>query len=190
MKQPTPTSTPTSLLASLPQSPPKPSLVTAPAPAPSTTPSILAIPHLPAELLEDVGVNLEELERDAENNVKEAVARMMDTLKETITEDKEELTLSRKLLITKDNAQFSVAATSFSPPSFFNIHLIGEISSRVLFSTISWLRQLPFFSSLKHSNQRKVSGFHCLRVAVMIAKLSIPVSRSHHNLMGWWTTTS
>ena len=166
MKQPTPTPTPTSLLASLPQSPPKPSLVTAPAPAPSTTSSILAIPHLPAELLEDVGVNLEELERDAENNVREAVARMMDTLKETITEDKEELTLSRKLLITKDNAQFSVAATSFSPPSFFNIHLIGEISSRVLFSTISWLRQLPFFSSLKHSNQRKVRMFptlpHCL----------------------------
>ena len=38
--------------------------------------------------MEDVGVNLEELERDAENNVREAVARMMDTLKETITEDR------------------------------------------------------------------------------------------------------
>ena len=181
MKQPTPTPTPTSLLASLPQSPPKPSLVTAPAPVPSSTPSILAIPHLPAELLEDVGVNLEELERDAENNVREAVARMMDTLKETITEDKEELTLSRKLLITKDNAQFSVAATSFSPPSFFNIHLIGEISSRVLFSTISWLRQLPFFSGLKHSNQRKVRIFPPLSQCLFCKHF--PPTLKHKNLL-------
>ena len=141
--------------------------------------------------MEDVGVNLEELERDAENNIKEAVARMMDNLRETVSDEKEELVLSsRRLLITKDNAEFRVAATSSAPPGSINIHLIGEISSRVLFSTISWLRQLPFFSSLKHSNQRKVSVFHCLRVSVMIAKLSIPVSRSHRNLMGWWTTTS
>merc|ERR1719220_77606 len=80
----------------------------------------------------------------------------MDNLKETITEEKEELTVSRNLLMTKDNAQFSVAATESSPAAYFNIHLIGEISSRVLFSTINWLRQLPFFSSLKHSNQRKL----------------------------------
>ena len=113
--------------------------------------------------MEDVGVNLEELERDAENNIKEAVARMMDNLKETITEEKEELTVSRKLLITKDNAQFSVAATRTNPANCINIHLIGEISSRVLFSTINWLRQLTFFSSLKHSNQRKVRkiSFDC-----------------------------
>ena len=146
---------PTSLLSSLPLPPAKPA-PTPPAPTTSRASSILAIPHLPADLLEDIGVNLDELERDAENNIKEAVARMMDNLKETITEEKEELTVSRKLLITKDNAQFSVAATRTSPANYINIHLIGEISSRVLFSTINWLRQLTFFSGLKHSNQRKV----------------------------------
>ena len=141
---------PTSLLSSQPLPQAKP------APAPTSS-SLLGIPHLPPDLLEDVGVNLEELERDAENNIKEAMARMMDNLKETITEEKEDLTVGRKLLMTKDNAQFSVAATESSPAAYFNIHLIGEISSRVLFSTINWLRQLPFFSSLKHSNQRKVT---------------------------------
>ena len=107
--------------------------------------------------MEDVGLNLEDLERDAENNIQEAVARMMDNLRETVSDEKEELVLSsRRLLITKDNAEFRVAATSSAPPGSINIHLIGEISSRVLFSTINWLRQLTFFSGLKHSNQRKV----------------------------------
>ena len=106
--------------------------------------------------MKDVGVSLEDLERDAENNITEAVARIMDNMKETVTEEKEELTLGRNLLITKGNAEFSVAATRSNPANCINIHLIGEISSRVLFSTISWLRQLSFFSGLKHSNQRKV----------------------------------
>ena len=151
-------SLPTSLLTSLPLPPTKPAPAPPPAPTSSSTSSFLAIPHLPADLLEDIGVNLEDLERDAENNIKEAVARMMDNLKETITEEKEDLTVSRKLLITKDNAQFSVAATTrTAQANCINIHLIGEISSRVLFSTINWLRQLTFFSSLKHSNQRKVT---------------------------------
>jgi len=111
-----------------------------------------ALPSLPLQLehREDEG----EGERDVENNIHQAVARMMNTMKEEVSEEKEELSLSLKLLITKDNAEFSVPCSN--SPKYVNIHFIGEISSRILFSTISWLRQLQFFANLKQSNQKKL----------------------------------
>merc|ERR1719445_922091 len=79
---------------------------------------------------------------------------MMNNFSEEMAEEKEDLVFSSKVLMTKLSAEFSVPASS--SPKYINIHFIGEISSRVLFSTISWLRQLPFFSSLKQSNQKKL----------------------------------
>ena len=108
------------------------------------------------EAAEDGRLGQEEVERDCENNIQQAVARMMNNYTEDIAEEKEDLSVSSKVLITKDNCQFSVPASSC--PKYINIHFIGEISSRILFSTISWLRQLPFFSSLKQSNQKKVNS--------------------------------
>ena len=81
---------------------------------------------------------------------------MMNTVNEEIPEEKEDLSLTSKVLITKDMAEFSVPSSD--SPKYINIHFIGEISSRILFSTVSWLRQLPFFSNLKQSNQKKVNS--------------------------------
>ena len=125
---------------------------------------------LNVEVAEDGRLGQDEVERDCENNIQHAVARMMNSYTEDIAEEKEDLSVSSKVLITKDNCQFSVPASSC--PKYINIHFIGEISSRILFSTISWLRQLSFFSGLKHSNQRKVriiSSSYCPTLLVLLS---------------------
>ena len=124
-----------------------------------TQPHVISLPTqpLPKAVTDPVLVRPEEEEegeRDEENNIQQAVARMMNNFSEEMTEEKEDLVFSSKVLMTKHSAEFSVPASS--SPKYINIHFIGEISSRVLFSTISWLRQLPFFSSLKQSNQKKL----------------------------------
>ena len=131
------------------------------------------------EVAEDGRLGQDEVERDCENNIQQAVARMMNNYTEDIAEEKEDLSVSSKVLITKDNCQFSVPASSC--PKYINIHFIGEISSRILFSTISWLRQLPFFSSLKHSNQRKVRIFPPLSQCLFCKHF--PPTLKHKNLL-------
>jgi len=125
-----------------------------------TQPHVISLPTqpLPKAVTDPVLVRQEEEEeegeRDEENNIQQAMARMMNNFSEEMAEEKEDLVFSSKVLMTKLSAEFSVPASS--SPKYINIHFIGEISSRVLFSTISWLRQLPFFSSLKQSNQKKL----------------------------------
>ena len=41
-------------------------------------------------------------------------------------------------------------------PKFINIHFIGEAASKVLFSTVHWARQLPYFSALHSTNKSKI----------------------------------
>ena len=57
-------------------------------------------------------------------------------------------------LLTPDTDTFTIPASSC--PKYINIYLIGEAASRVLFSTVHWIRQLSFFSSLSSNNQTKL----------------------------------
>ena len=91
-----------------------------------------------------------------ENNrmMNEAIMNMVNTIKESFEDVKDDVQVLPKTLLTKDQSQFMIQESI--SPKFINIHFIGEVASRVLFSTVHWVRQLSYFSKLELNNQIKI----------------------------------
>ena len=138
---------------------PTPELPTVPCLPPSLLGSLQPEPLACTDTEAEAEENQEEVEEDIREynrSVAEAIQTMVATITNTLREERDEVGELPPALLTPDTDTFTIPASSC--PKYINIHFIGEISSRILFSTISWLRQLPFFSSLKQSNQKKVNS--------------------------------
>jgi len=121
------------------------------------------LPTVPCPMVTEDTLAVEEDESQAmieeeikENNksMNEAIMNMLSTVKQSFEEDKDEQLPLPKVLLTRDQSIFTISKSSST--KFINIHFIGEVASRVLFSTVHWVRQLSFFSSLHPNNQTKL----------------------------------
>ena len=108
---------------------------------------------LAAEVEESQDMIEEEI-KENNRSMNEAIMNMLSTVKQSFEEDKDDQVTLPKVLLTKDQSNFTISKSSST--KFINIHFIGEVASRVLFSTVHWVRQLSFFSSLHPNNQTKL----------------------------------
>ena len=121
------------------------------------TPDLPTVPCPPEDIAEGEEESLEQIEEDIREynrSMMESIQTMVATIKGTLKEEKEEPQQLPMLLLTKEQSMFNIPATN--SPKFINIHLIGEAASKVLFSTVHWARQLPYFASLHQTNQNKI----------------------------------
>ena len=85
--------------------------------------------------------------------VNESILDLINTVKDTLEDVKEDVKQLPKTLVSREQSTFEVQSTV--SPKFININFIGEVASRVLFSTVHWVRQLEYFSTLNQNNQLK-----------------------------------
>jgi len=97
------------------------------------------------ELMDDI--------RHHDITVNESILDLINTVKDTLEDVKEDVKQLPKTLVTREQSTFDVQSTV--SPKFININFIGEVASRVLFSTVHWVRQLEYFSTLNQNNQLK-----------------------------------
>ena len=136
---------------------PTPELPTVPCLPPSLLGSLQPEPLACTDTEAEAEENQEEVEEDIREynrSVAEAIQTMVATITNTLREERDEVGELPPALLTPDTDTFTIPASSC--PKYINIHFIGEAASRVLFSTVHWIRQLPFFSSLSSNNQTKL----------------------------------
>lgn len=136
---------------------PTPELPTVPCLPPSLLGSLQPEPLACTDTEAEAEENQEEVEEDIREynrSVAEAIQTMVATITNTLREERDEVGELPPALLTPDTDTFTIPASSC--PKYINIHFIGEAASRVLFSTVHWIRQLTFFSSLSSNNQTKL----------------------------------
>ena len=130
-----------------------PELPTVPCPLiapPAGLGPVLSTSEREEESLEQIEEDIREYNR----NVMESIQNMVATINGTLKDEKDEPQQLPKLLITKEQSIFNIPPNI--SPKFINIHFIGEAASKVLFSTVHWARQLPYFSGLQENNKIKI----------------------------------
>ena len=131
--------------------PATPELPTVPCPMVTSTHDSLLEEAFQCEAEDSV---LEEEIRENSKMMSEAIMKMVSTISESVQDEKDEELELPDTLLSEDNTEFIIVKSS--SPQFINIHFIGETASRILFSTVYWLRQLPYFASLHLNNQIKL----------------------------------
>ena len=102
------------------------------------------------EALEQIEEDIKEYNR----NMMESIQSMVATINGTLKDEKDDPQQLPKTLLTKEQSIFNIPPNM--TPKFINIHFIGEAASKVLFSTVHWARQLPYFSALHSTNKSKI----------------------------------
>ena len=112
--------------------------------------SALKISEREEEALEQIEEDIKEYNR----NMMESIQSMVATINGTLKDEKDDPQQLPKTLLTKEQSIFNIPSNM--TPKFINIHCSGEAASKVLFSTVHWARQLPYFSALHSTNKSKI----------------------------------